>query len=123
MNQDRAALGQRIRKARRARQRTQAWLAQEIGIETSNVSSWERGRTSPATVNLSRLAHLLDIDVNWLTSGKGDMDKEKEPAAHQQAAQPALERDQQELLTLYGKLTKQKRQILLRFVREWTGGR
>ena len=66
-------IGNRIKLARKERKRSQAWLAEEIGVHQTSVTQWETGRTDPTTENLSRIANALDVNFEWLAKGTGDM--------------------------------------------------
>ena len=66
-------IGNRIKFARAARKRSQQWLADEVGVTQSSVSEWETIKTDPATENLKRIAKVLDVDFEWLATGRGEM--------------------------------------------------
>jgi bacteriophage CI repressor helix-turn-helix domain len=67
-------IGQRIKSARKLRQRSQKWLAEEVGVTQSSVSEWETGKSGLSTANLSSLAEVLDVNFEWLATGRGEMD-------------------------------------------------
>lgn len=48
---------------------TQRAVAEELGISDKAVSKWERGLAAPDIVNLTRLAVLLDTDIESILSG------------------------------------------------------
>ena len=62
----RLVLGARISAARRARNITQADLAETIGVGANQVSRWERGQAMPAARYLRDLADALQIDRDEL---------------------------------------------------------
>ena len=66
-------IGQRIKLARYHRNRSQKWLAIELGITQTSVSDWERSQNSPSLENLVALALLLDVSFEWLGTGRGSM--------------------------------------------------
>lgn len=66
-------LGARIRKARNAKRLTQQQLAEALGIDRVNISTWESNTTKPEASRLPRLADLLNTTESWLLSGKGDI--------------------------------------------------
>ncbi|EEG08212.1 helix-turn-helix domain-containing protein [Pseudogulbenkiania ferrooxidans] len=113
-------IGFRIKEARKARRRTQKWLADEVGVKQSSVSQWEMGETEPTTANCSSVAQALRISFEWLTTGRGEMDVTYASAVVH-VAEPGqdLDDDKKELLALFDQLPKKKRQILLQFMRDW----
>ena len=56
-------IGARIRMARRERGLTQDDLADQVGVSRSAVAQWETGRTGQITGNLSRIADVLEVNV------------------------------------------------------------
>lgn len=113
-------IGTRINTARKARKRSQGWLAEQAGVNQSAVSHWETGLTEPTTNNLSLIAQALRISFEWLTTGRGEMDVTYAPAAvHVAEPRQDQDDDKQELLALFDQLPKKKRQILLQFMRDW----
>ena len=67
-------IGQRIKSARKLRQRSQKWLAEEVGVTQSSVSEWETGKSGLTVENLSLIAQLLNVNFEWLATGRGEMD-------------------------------------------------
>lgn len=63
-------IGQRIKSARKLRQRSQKWLAEEVGVTQSSVSEWETGKSGLTVENLSALAKVLDVNFEWLATGR-----------------------------------------------------
>ena len=66
-------IGQRIKSARKLRQRSQKWLAEEVGVTQSSVSEWETGKSGLTVENLSLIAQLLNVNFEWLATGRGEM--------------------------------------------------
>ncbi|GAA5104505.1 helix-turn-helix transcriptional regulator [Orbus sasakiae] len=64
-------LGDRIKQARLAAGLTQPDIAQKLAVSKAAVSKWEKGDNTPK--ELDRLAKLLQVDLNWLRTGKGNM--------------------------------------------------
>lgn len=54
-------LGEQIRAARKALRKSQAEVAEALGVSTQAVSQWETDKTVPARKNLSDLYELLNI--------------------------------------------------------------
>ncbi|WP_024303339.1 helix-turn-helix domain-containing protein [Pseudogulbenkiania sp. MAI-1] len=117
-------IGTRIKTARRARKKSQGWLAEQVGVNQSAVSHWESGLTEPTTNNLSLIAQELRISFEWLTTGRGEMEVTY-TAAEVHVAEPGqdLDDDKKELLALFDQLPKKKRQILLQFMRDWAAAK
>ena len=116
-------IGNRIKLARKARKKSQEWLAEEIGVRQTSVSAWERGSSDPATENTSRVAQVLDVSFEWLATGKGEMEIQYRPVA-MKTAEPmpiysSYSEEQREFLALFDKLPRGKREVLLTFMRDW----
>lgn len=116
-------IGNRIKLARKARKKSQEWLAEEIGVRQTSVSAWERGSSDPATENMSRVAQVLDVSFEWLATGKGEMEMQYRPVAMKtaepMAIYPSYSEEQREFLALFDKLPRGKREVLLTFMRDW----
>lgn len=62
---ERIALGQEIRKLRRARGKPLAHPAVSVGRSTSFISQLERGRAEPSIADLKGVANALGVPVGW----------------------------------------------------------
>lgn len=114
-------IGNRIKFARRARFKSQQWLAEEIGVHQTSVTQWETGKTDPTTENLSRIAIALNASFEWLAKGVGEMDSPDRPSELKEppAGYNLQTAEQRELLALFDRLSKSKREVLMNFVRDW----
>jgi len=65
--------GNRLRKARKAKNLTQKQLAESIGINQKQYQHWERGRAEPSFDKVKRLSYMLGINVEWLLYGTGKL--------------------------------------------------
>ena len=101
-----ADIGTRIRAARRERGLTQDELAEQVGVSRSAVAQWETGRTGQVTGNLSRIAGMLEVNVEYLMYGD---DK--------RAMGEVRQGDELALLRLYRECDPEDRQMLLRTAR------
>ncbi|WP_200826418.1 helix-turn-helix domain-containing protein [Caballeronia cordobensis] len=72
---DQVALGQEIRKLRKARSKTLAEIALATGRSVSFISQLERGRAEISISDLRRVAHTLGVPLGWFFMS------EKKPAA------------------------------------------
>ena len=99
-------IGSRVKAGRKDRGLTQEELAEQIGVSRSAVAQWETGRTGQITGNLSRIAEVLDLNVEYLMYGT---DKRAPTQAHQG--------DEIAMLRLYRECDPEDRQILLRTAR------
>jgi transcriptional regulator with XRE-family HTH domain len=70
----------RLRQARAARGMSQSALAKGLKLTRGAVGQWETDVTSPNMDNLRSAAVLLQVEVDWLASGRG-----KGPGAGAQA--------------------------------------
>ena len=59
--------GARIKEARKARKLTQSDLAKRMGVESLQVSRWERDISTPR--DIAALAEELRCDAGWLLTG------------------------------------------------------
>ncbi len=62
-------LGGRIKRRRMERKLRQQDLANVLGISAQAVSKWERGKSAPDISQLSALARLLEVSVEWILGG------------------------------------------------------
>jgi transcriptional regulator with XRE-family HTH domain len=99
-------MGTRIRTARRERGLTQDELADRVGVSRSAVAQWETGRTGQVTGNLSRIAGVLEVNVEYLMYGD---DK--------RAVGEVRQGDELAMLRLYRECDPEDRQMLLRTAR------
>lgn len=72
------SIGAGIRKARDAAGKSQAWLATQIGVQSSTIIEWEKGRTSPAADELFEICELLNVSAD-AAMGKTDSPTGLEP--------------------------------------------
>ena len=70
------SIGERIQHLRAQRDISQVQLAKLLGISRQAISKWENDLSSPDTLNLIKLADLLDTDVEYLATGKNSTRKE-----------------------------------------------
>ena len=96
-------IGSRIQAIRRERGLTQDDFAHRIGVSRSAVAQWETGRAGQVTGNLSRIADVLEVSVEYLMHGN---DK--------RAASEVRQGDELALLRLYRECDPEDRQMLLR---------
>lgn len=60
-------IGNKIAEARKAKNLSQAALAQQLSLSPQAVGKWERGESLPDIVTLDRLARTLDVDLNYFS--------------------------------------------------------
>jgi transcriptional regulator with XRE-family HTH domain len=104
-------MGTRIRDIRRERGWTQDQLANAVGVSRSAVAQWETGRAGQVTTNLTRIADVLVVGVEYLMYG----DDKRAPAEARQG-------DELALLRLYRECSAEDRQLLLRTARRLVAG-
>lgn len=61
--EERASLGEVIRRHREACGMTQELVAQKLGLSRQAVSKWESGKAEPSTTSLLSLCDLFGVDV------------------------------------------------------------
>lgn len=64
------SIGARITELRNEKRLSQGQLADLLGVSRQAVSKWENDKTSPDTLNLIRLADILDTEIEYLATGK-----------------------------------------------------
>jgi transcriptional regulator with XRE-family HTH domain len=101
-----ADIGARIRDVRRERGWTQDQLASAVGVSRSAVAQWETGRAGQVTTNLTRIAEVLEVGVEYLMYGE-----DRRPSAEARLG------DELALLRLYRECSAEDRQLLLRTAR------
>ena len=99
-------IGTRIRDVRREKGWTQDQLAAEIGVSRSAVAQWETGRAGQVTGNLTRIAAILEVGVEYLMHGE---DK--------RSPLQAGNGDELAMLRLYRECSAEDKQLLLRTAR------
>ena len=99
-------IGTRVRDVRRERGWTQDEFARRVGVSRSAVAQWETGRAGQVTGNLTRIADVLGVGVEYLTFGN-------DKRAPGQVGQG----DELALLRLYRECTPEDRQLALRMLR------
>ncbi|MBV9654386.1 MAG: helix-turn-helix domain-containing protein [Acetobacteraceae bacterium] len=100
-------IGARIRSARKDLQLTQDALATAVGVTRSAVAQWETDRAGQITGNLTRIAAVLGVNVEWLVHGT-DL----------RAPSNAASGDELAMLRLYRECAPEDRQFLLRTARK-----
>lgn len=56
----------RIKVVLAEKQRTNRWLAEQIGKSENTISRWCSNKSQPSIVQLQEIANLLDVDVRVL---------------------------------------------------------
>lgn len=105
-------IGNKIARARKEKNMSQAQLAQLLFISPQAVGKWERGESIPDIITFNRLAEILDVDLNYFSenfqsqsakeetaftpsmNNNSDMEQPVQDAAEQDVADlsPSLER-------------------------------
>lgn len=64
------SIGERISGLRKEKKLSQGQLADLLGVSRQAVSKWENDASSPDTLNLVKIADVLDTEVEYLATGK-----------------------------------------------------
>ena len=64
------SIGERISKLRQDKNISQMQLSEALGVSRQAVSKWENDLSAPDTINLIRLADILDTEVEYLATGR-----------------------------------------------------
>lgn len=70
------SIGNKIVKARKKTNLSQAELAQQVSISPQAVGKWERGESMPDITTLNRLAEILGVDLNYFSESIQTVDAE-----------------------------------------------
>ena len=70
------SIGERISELRKQQKISQVQLAKALDVSRQAISKWENDQTAPDTINLIRLADILNTDTEYLATGKHYMLKE-----------------------------------------------
>lgn len=68
---------QRIRKILRERNTTQTALANDIGVNTSQVSKWMNNENAISTLYLYKISKSLNVSMDWLCGNENEEDNTK----------------------------------------------
>lgn len=111
----------RIRQARLEAGLSQAELSRRMYVTQPTVSDWESGRKAPHVKNLVRLALLLGVNFEWLSTGRGEMHALPLAARDAAAGNWAIPEDERDLLACYASLKAPQREALRAFLHTLTG--
>ena len=67
------ALGERIKKARKALDLTQQAFADRLGMKQNTIATYEMNRTNPSDPAIKSICREFDINETWLRTGDGEM--------------------------------------------------
>ena len=62
----------RIKVVRAEKQRTNRWLAEQMGKSENTISRWCSNKSQPSIAQLQEIANLLDVDVRVLLKSQKD---------------------------------------------------
>lgn len=85
-------------------------------VTQPSVAAWESGRKAPHTKNLARLAVLLGVNFEWLSTGRGKMQPSTTPSAREPATDDWIRPEERRLLSTYSRLKPKQRTALLGFL-------
>ena len=67
-------IGSRLRHARKNKGLTQDELGGLIGASRGVIFNLEKNLTAPRAIVIKAICHALNLNIDWLTRGKGDME-------------------------------------------------
>ncbi len=106
----------RIKQARKALGWSQAELARRMFVTQPTVAAWELGFKAPHTKNLTRLAIMLGVSFEWLSTGRGEMHPSSTLGTRKSATDDWMLPEEHRLLSTYSRLKPQQRTALLGFL-------
>lgn len=71
-SEESATFGDRLAAAREHAGLSQQELAEQLGVKTGTIISWEDDRKEPRANRLSMLSGLLGVSLTWLMTGGGE---------------------------------------------------
>ena len=107
---------ERIRRARRRAELSQAELARRIKVQRSAVSNWESAsEILPSMQNLIGIAKVCKVSLEWLGTGRGGMSKDPEVLADIAAADAELvdAHEERDLLAAFRNLPRRSQHLIL----------
>ena len=107
---------ERIKEARKALGWSQADLARRMFVTQPSVAAWESGRKAPHMKNLARLAMLLGVSFEWLSTGRGETHPSTTLAARETAIDEWMRPEERRLLSTFSDLKPKQRAALLGFL-------
>ena len=69
------SIGERIAELRSKQNMSQVQLSKLLDVSRQAVSKWENDQAAPDTIKLIQLADLLDVDVEYLATGRVNQPK------------------------------------------------
>ncbi len=66
-------------------------VSKETGITQSTLSDWKRGRSTPKTENMKKIADYFGVTVEYLMTGKNEP-KEKAPELTREGTKETLQK-------------------------------
>lgn len=107
---------ERIKQARGERGWSQAELARRMFVTQPSVAEWESGRKTPHMKNLVRLAKLLGVGLEWLSTGRGEMHPSLTQAESDAPPDEWMLPEERRLLSSFTRLQPRQREALLGFL-------
>ena len=69
---------ERLKELRKQAHLTQVELAKKLGIVQSSFADWERGKKKPTQENLVKIAHILNVSVDYFVGNSDEENTNKE---------------------------------------------
>ncbi len=76
VDETKATFGERLYSLRKQQELNQEHLAEKVGISRHTIQRWESGETQPIADDLSKLANIFNVSVDYLI---GRSDKKQTP--------------------------------------------
>lgn len=112
------SIAQRIKQARETSGLSKSALARRLGVHPSTCIQWESpGGTSPSMKHLVEVAKILDVNLEWLGTGRGDMRYREGVGESRPNYGEHMNADERRLLEAYRALSEKRKKALLELLK------
>lgn len=91
-----------------------------IGIGTSTMATWKTRNTDPSAKYISRICDFLNVSVDWLLTGEGEMYKSNDDVQLKISDEEKLSLDKKFILLKYDELNETEKLKFLDFITSGT---
>lgn len=114
----------RITFARKRMGLSQSQLATTLGVSRGACGQWEQGVSTPSVSHMAEVARVTEVSFEWLATGRGNVDVDINPDAHELNSQNSshiagrpLTGDLREIIVWMQKLPEEQQYKVVKLVR------